>query len=62
MTTYQTLYYHMVRSVDAALTYFDQGKPLLARLVLEKALLEAEDSILEQDIILEKHVTESIKK
>lgn len=54
MKTYQTLYYHMVRSVDAALTHFDRGKPLLARRVLEQALEEVEDAVLDQDIIPEK--------
>ena len=43
MTTYKTLYHLMVRSMSEAIDLYDEGKGILAREVLKKALLDAED-------------------
>ena len=51
MTTYRTLYHGMVRSMSEAIDLYDEGKGILAREVLKKALLDAEEQIIAQDII-----------
>ena len=47
MTTYKSLYHLMVRSIDL----YDEGKGILAREVLKKALLDAEEQVITHDII-----------
>ena len=51
MTTYRNLYHGMVRSMSEAIDLYDEGKGILAREVLKKALLDAEEQIIAQDII-----------
>ena len=51
MTTYRNLYHGMVRSMSEAIDLYDEGKGILAREVLKKALLDAEDQIISRDII-----------
>ena len=51
MTTYRNLYHGMVRSMSEAIDLCDEGKGILAREVLKKALLDAEEQIIAQDII-----------
>ena len=51
MTTYRNLYHGMVRSMREAIDLYDEGKGILAREVLKKALLDAEEQIIAQDII-----------
>ena len=51
MTTYRNLYHGMVRSMSEAIDLYDEGNGILAREVLEKALLDAEEQIIEQDAI-----------
>ena len=41
----------MVRSMSEAIDLYDEGKGILAREVLKKALLDAEEQIIAQDII-----------
>ena len=51
MTTYKTLYHLMVRSMSEAIGLYDEGKGILAREVLKKALLDAEEQVIAHDII-----------
>ena len=51
MTTYRNLYHGMVRSMSEAIDLYDEGKGILAREVLKKALLDAEDQVISHDII-----------
>ena len=51
MTTYRNLYHGMVRSMSEAIDLYDEGKGILALEVLKKALLDAEEQIIAQDII-----------
>ena len=51
MTTYRTLYHGMVRSMSEAIDLYDEGKGILAREVLKKALLDAEEQVIAHDII-----------
>ena len=51
MTTYRNLYHGMVRSMSEAIDLYDEGKVILAREVLKKALLDAEEQVILQDII-----------
>ena len=51
MTTYKSLYHLMVRSMSEALALYDAGKGILAREVMQKALLEAEEQVIAHDII-----------
>ena len=51
MTTYRNLYNGMVRSMSEAIDLYDEGKGILAREVLKKALQDAEEQIIAQDII-----------
>ena len=51
MTTYQNLYHGMVRSMSEAIDLYDAGKGILAREVMQKALLDAEEQVIAYDII-----------
>ena len=51
MTTYRNLYYGMVRSMSEAIDLYDAGKGILAREVMQKALLDAEEQVIAYDII-----------
>ena len=51
MTTYRNLYHGMVRSMSEAIDLYDAGKGILAREVMQKALLDAEDQVIAYDII-----------
>ena len=63
MRTYRTLYHGMVRSMSEAIDLYDKGKGILAREVLKKALLDAEEQIIAQDIIPDEPInsTDSVK-
>ena len=43
MLTYKNLYCSLVRSMSEAIDLYDEGKGILAREGLKKALLDAED-------------------
>ena len=51
MTTYRNLYHDMVRSMSEAIDLYDAGKGILAREVMQKALLDAEEQVIAYDII-----------
>ena len=51
MTTYRNLYHGMVRSMSEAIDRYDAGKGILAREVMQKALLDAEEQHIAYDII-----------
>lgn len=51
MTTYRNLYHGMVRSMSEAIDLYDAGKGILAREVMQKALLDAEEQVIACDII-----------
>ena len=51
MTTYRNLYHAMVRSMSEATDLYDEGKGILAREVMQKALLDAEEQVIAHDII-----------
>ena len=51
MLTYKNLYCSLVRSMSEAIDLYDEGKDILAREVLKKALLDAEDQVISHDII-----------
>ena len=51
MTTYRNLYHGMVRSMSEAIDLYDAGKGILAREVMQKALLDAEVQVIAYDII-----------
>ena len=51
MTTYRNLYHGMVRSMGEAIDLYDAGKGILAREVMQKALLDAEEQVIAYDII-----------
>jgi len=51
MTTYKSLYHLMVRSMSEAIDLYDAGKGILAREVMQKALLEVEEQVIAHDII-----------
>ena len=59
MTTYRTLYHGMVRSMSEAIDLYDEGKGILAREGLKKALLDAEDQIISHDIIPDEPISSS---
>ena len=59
MTTYKSLYHLMVRSMSEAIDLYDEGKGILAREVLKKALLDAEDQVISHDIILDEPISSS---
>ena len=56
MTTYKSLYHLMVRSMSEAIDLYDAGKSILAREVMQKALLEAEEQVIAHDIILDESI------
>ena len=56
MTTYRNLYHGMVRSMSEAIDLYDEGKGILAREVLKKALLDAEEQVIAHDIIPDESV------
>lgn len=51
MTTYRNLYHGMVRSMSEAIDLYDAGKGILAREVMQKSLLDAEEQVIAYDII-----------
>ena len=51
MMTYKTLYHLMVRSMSEAIDLYDEGKGILARELMRKALLDAEEQVISHDII-----------
>ena len=51
MTTYKSLYHLMVRSMSEAIDLYDEGKGILARELMRKTLLDAEEQVIEHDII-----------
>ena len=51
MLTYKTLYHLMVQNMSRAIDLYDEGKGILAREVMQKALLDAEEQIISHDII-----------
>ena len=51
MLTYKNLYCALVRSMSEAIDLYDEGKGILAREVLKKALLDAEEQVIAHDII-----------
>ena len=59
MTTYKSLYHLMVRSMSEAIDLYDEGKGILAREVLKKALLDAEDQVISHDIISDEPISSS---
>ena len=56
MMTYKNLYCALVRSMSEAIDLYDEGKGILAREVLKKALLDAEDQIISRDIIPDEQI------
>ena len=59
MMTYKNLYCALVRSMSEAIDLYDEGKGILAREVLKKALLDAEDQVISHDIILDEPISSS---
>ena len=57
MTTYRNLYHAMVRSMSEAIDLYDEGKGILAREVMQKALLDAEEQAIAHDIILDEPIS-----
>ena len=51
MMTYKNLYCALVRSMSEAIDLYDEGKGILARETLHKALLDAEEQVISHDII-----------
>ena len=51
MLTYKALYHSMVQSMSEAIDLYDEGKGILAREVLQKALLDAEENVIAFDIV-----------
>lgn len=51
MLTYKNLYCALVRSMSEAIDLYDEGKGILAREVMQKALLDAEENVIAHDII-----------
>ena len=56
MATYKSLYHLMVRSMSEAIDLYDAGKSILAREVMQKALLEAEEQVIAHDIIIDESI------
>ena len=59
MTTYRNLYHGMVRSMSEAIDLYDAGKGILAREVMQKALLDAEEQVIAYDIIPDEPISSS---
>lgn len=57
MTTYRNLYHGMVRSMSEAIDLYDAGKGILAKEVMQKALLDAEEQVIAYDIILDEPIS-----
>ena len=57
MLTYKNLYCSLVRSMSEAIDLYDEGKGILAREVLIKALLDAEDQVISHDIISDEPIS-----
>ena len=57
MLTYKNLYCALVRSMSEAIDLYDEGKGILARETLHKALLDAEDQVISHDIIPDEPVS-----
>lgn len=51
MLTYKNLYCALVRSMSEAIDLYDEGKGILAREVMQRALLDAEEKVISHDII-----------
>ena len=51
MLTYKNLYCALVRSMSEAIDLYDEGKGILAREVMQRALLDAEEKVIAHDII-----------
>lgn len=60
MMTYKNLYCALVRSMSEAIDLYDEGKSILAREVLKKALLDAEDQIISRDIIPDEPISSAV--
>ena len=60
MMTYKNLYCALVRSMSEAIDLYDEGKGILAREVLKKALLDAEDQIISRDIIPDEPISSAV--
>ena len=61
MMTYKNLYCALVRSMSEAIDLYDEGKGILAREVLKKALLDAEDQVISHDIIPDEPMPPQLK-
>ena len=59
MMTYKNLYCALVRSMSEAIDLCDEGKGILAREGLKKALLDAEDQVIFHDIIPDEPISSS---
>ena len=57
MLTYKNLYCSLVRSMSEAIDLYDEGKGILARKGLKKALLDAEDQVISHDIISDEPIS-----
>ena len=57
MLTYKNLYCALVRSMSEAIDLYDEGKGILAREVLKKALLDAEEQVVAQDIVPDESIS-----
>ena len=57
MLTYKNLYCALVSSMSEAIDLYDEGKGILAREVLKKALLDAEDQVISHDIISDEPIS-----
>ena len=57
MLTYKKLYRSLVRSMSEAIDLYDEGKGILAREGLKKALLDAEDQVISHDIISDEPIS-----
>mgnify|MGYP000575591747 FL=1 len=57
MLTYKNLYCSLVRSMSEAIDLYDEGKGILAREGLKKALLDAEDQVISHDIISDEPIS-----
>ena len=51
MTTYRNLYHAKVRCMSEAIDLYDEGKGILARELMQRALLDAEELVISHDII-----------
>ena len=57
MLTCKNLYCSLVRSMSEAIDLYDEGKGILAREVLKKTLLDAEDQVISHDIISDEPIS-----